>query len=72
MPPIAPVWLDDTSDHLVLRGARAVVEVEQPRLAVLGHLRRAVGDAGGHADRQATISAPSRASVRADSGNVLS
>ena len=69
---VAPGLVGREQDDLVLGGARLVVEVEQPRLAVLCHPRRAVGERVGQADRQARISAPSTARARAASGKVLS
>jgi len=62
MPPMAPVWLEEARDHLVLGGACLVVQVEELGLAVLGHARRGWWMLVGQADRQARISAPFRPS----------
>ena len=45
-PPRTPVWLDESQTTWFSAARALVVEVEQPGLAVLGHARRPVGDAG--------------------------
>ena len=72
MPPSDPVWFDDTSTTW-FSAARARSYRSNSRdwrswLIFGARLLTLVG----HADRQARISAPSRARERADSGKVLS
>ena len=72
MPPIAPVWFDEASTTW-FSAARAWSYRSNSRACRSWAIRGArLVMLVGQADRQAMISAPSRASERADSGNVLS